>query len=107
MIGVAFICVAFAKYLPLLFLSMIATTAFSEFSGKTAPAFRELFNKLIPSRIRATALSINSFNMQIGGIFGLIAFGLISENLNLQTGIIVSGILMMLISFLYFRIKSD
>ncbi len=105
LVGLAILGVAFAKYLPLLFLSMIAVTAFAEFAGNTAPAFRELFNRFVPSRIRATVLSVNSLNMRVGEIFGLVAFGLISDHLGLQAGIVLAGILVMLIAFLYLRIR--
>jgi len=104
--GIAILGIGFAKYLPVLFLSMIAYTSIGEFAASTAPAFRELFNKFVPSNIRATVLSVNSFNMKIGEIFGLVAFGLISDYLDLKVGIILSGFVITLISLIYLKIKN-
>jgi len=104
-VGLAILGVGFAKYLPLLFLSIIATTAFADLAMVTSPAFRELFNKFVPSKIRATVISVNSFNRKIGELFGLVAFGLISDYLNFQVGIVFAGILIVITSFAYLRIK--
>jgi MFS family permease len=107
LMGLAVAGVGLIKYLPLLFLSLIAYTSFGEFAGYGSPAFTELFNKYVPSNIRATVISVNSFNMTIGQIIGLIGFGLISDHLGLQTGIVFAGIVIMAVSFVYLRVRDS
>jgi len=106
--GLAILGVAFFKYLPILFISLIGYTAFAEFtglSGTSAPAFKELYNKFVPSKIRATVISSTSFFMKIGEILGLLSFGLISSYIGLQAGIIFAGCIIILISFIYLKIR--
>ncbi len=107
--GFIILGVGLIKYLPLLFMSLVGVTALWEFAGHTSPAYREIFNKFAPSDIRATVISANSFNMKIGEIFDLLIFGFVSDYFGLQTGIVIAGVLVILTSFIYFKLgsKSD
>ncbi len=103
--GLAITCIGFIQYLPLLFISLISYTMLYEFSSSTSPAYRDLFNKNTPSKIRATVLSVSSLYTKVGEILALLAFGLISTYVNLQFGILLSGILIIITAFLYLRLK--
>jgi MFS family permease len=107
LVGLAIIGVGLFKYLPLLFVSLVGYTAIFEFAGGTAPAFRELFNKFVPSNMRATIISITSFGTHIGQILGFLAFGLISTYISLKAGIIIGGTIILLTSLIYFKLKKD
>jgi len=103
--GLVLLGVGVIRILPLLFLCMVLRAVFFEFASGPSPAYRELFNKYVPSRIRATTLSVNSFNTQIGDLLGIVVFGIFSVMFGLQKIIIFAAILMMVSSFLYLKIK--
>lgn len=104
--GVAIFLIG-AMWVPLiLFMAIIALRVIYELmSPDSAPAFRDLFNSFVPGKIRATVGSIQSFVMTIGGMVGLILFGLIGELWGLKTGIIGASSIILVTSFLYLRIK--
>lgn len=105
LLGGAIVAIGLVRNLPVLFVCLVAYSSFYELSGSSAPAYQELFNKHVPTGIRATVLSVNQLNMNVGQILGWIAFGLLSDHLGLQTGIIVGGALIMVASFWYLRAR--
>ncbi len=106
--GLATLFMGIIKILPLLFLTLISRTVIYELmSPNSAPAFRYLFNKFVPSKIRATVGSSQSFVMRIGDVVGLALFGLIGTVWNLEAGIIFAGILAIISSVLYLKIKNN
>lgn len=94
-------------WIPLiLFMAIIAWAVIYELmSPDSAPAFRDLFNSFVPGKIRATVGSIQFFVMTIGGMVGLILFGLIGELWGLKTGLVSASSIVLVTSLLYFGIK--
>lgn len=106
MMGLSILLIGTLNNLTLIFLGMIAYTGFGEFAGG-GPAYSDLMHKNIPSKIRATVLSTKNLIAELFGMFGLLAFGFISDYIGLRQGIILAGILIVLDSFIYLRLKKS
>ncbi|MFH1972534.1 MAG: MFS transporter [archaeon] len=105
LLGLAIMSLGLMKYLPLLFFSLIFYTCLYEFAGPSSPAYRELFHKNTPSKIRATVSSVSSLWNTVGSILALISFGLISTYISLQTGLIVAGVTIIITAFIYIKLR--
>ncbi len=103
----AIIGVGLIKYLPLLFIAMICYTAFYDMGGNQAPAFREIINKVIPSKHRASILSVTAWIAGIGAITGDLSFGLIADTLGPQIGVLIGAGIILLAVLLYFKLPKE
>tara|TARA_Y100000310_G_scaffold343891_1_gene453738 strand:- start:543 stop:1751 length:1209 start_codon:yes stop_codon:yes gene_type:complete len=101
------ITIGLAKYLPLLFIAMILYAGFYDMAGNQAPAFREILNKVIPSKHRASILSVVALAGSIGFILGDLSFGLISDHLGPQTGVLTGAGVLILTVLLYFKLPKN
>jgi predicted MFS family arabinose efflux permease len=84
---------------------MVLRPSFFELTKSDSPAFRELFNKHVPSRIRATVISTNSFNMNIGELLGVAILGVFAIKFGLQPLILLAAVLLIASSFIYLVLK--
>jgi len=103
----AVIGVGLIKYLPLLFIAMIGYTAFYDLAGNQAPSFREILNKVIPSKHRASILSVTAWVGSLGFILGDLSFGIIGDTLGPKTGVLIGAGIIMLAVLLYFKLPKE
>jgi len=77
------------------------------FSRVGRPARRLYFHRFIPSRIRASVGSLESMLVSATGIISAPLGGLAVDFIGPQNTIFLSGILLIIPAFIYFKIKND
>ena len=101
------ITMGLTKYIPLLFIAMILYAGFYDMAGNQAPAFREILNKVIPSKHRASILSVSAWVGALGFILGDLSFGLIADTLGPRTGVLTGVGIILLAVLLYFKLPKE
>lgn len=66
-----------------------------------------VFNQFVPTDMRSTILSLDSFTMQIGGFLGALSFGQIANTYSIKIAWIIGSILLILSSLIYFSLLSS
>jgi len=69
------------------------------------PLFGNFFQRLIPSKKRATIISINSLAISVGAIIGGPLAGFLADNLSLELTIVFGGLLTIITATLFLKIK--
>ena len=77
------------------------------FNGASSSPHDTLLNDQVPSERRSTILSLSSFALQLGGVLGSLAGGLIAEYYGIPTTWTITGILLILSGLLYLGIKTE
>ena len=88
--------IGFIKYLPLLFITMIGYTTLYDMSGSMAPAFKEISNKVIPSKVRASVLSTIAWFGALAMIIANLIFGFLSDLTSPKIVVILGGITLLI-----------
>jgi hypothetical protein len=73
--------------------------------GLYSPIRQALINRYIPSEQRATILSMDSFFMNMSGVFGQTGLGYMSKVISIPAAWVVGGAVMLLGYPLYNRVK--
>jgi MFS family permease len=105
LMAIGAIALGIIQFLPFLLVAMIVYTSIFDMGTDSAPAFREILNKAIPSKVRATVLSVVALVGSFGAIIADISFGLLSDTIGTGPVIILGGIILLIPVLLYFRLK--
>lgn len=73
--------------------------------GMLSPVHKAYLNKHIPSEQRATILSFDSMIGKLGAALGLLFFGWIAKNTNIQTSWLMAGFTLLFLIPTYLRVK--
>ncbi len=101
--GLSIVAIYFFSYIPLIALLLLSSFVFS----KAYPFEENLFHKFVPSKMRATIVSVDSFFMNIGFLSGSLAFGFLSDAFSPGVSILTGGIILTLTSFAFLFIKKQ
>ena len=103
--GLTTITLGLVKIAILGFIIMIIYTAFHDLGSRNSPAYREITNKAIPSKIRASVLSVIGWSAALGMIMGNSSFGFLSDIFGANYIVITGGIIVTFAGLLYFKLK--
>ncbi|MFH1972442.1 MAG: MFS transporter [archaeon] len=95
------------KLLPLLFIILIAYTALYDMAGKTSPAFKEIQNKIIPSKHRASILSASAWIGALALVFTDLGFGILAGLFGPKMVLYLGGFLVLAGVLMYFKISKE
>ena len=84
---------------------MIIYVAFHDLGSRNSPAYQEITSKAIPSKMRASVLSIIGWSAALGMILANLSFGFFSDIFGANYIVIVGGIILTISGILYFKLK--
>jgi MFS family permease len=103
--GLITITLGLVKTAILGFIIMIIYTAFHDLGSRESPAYREITNKAIPSKIRASVLSVIGWSAALGMIIGNSSFGFLSDIFGANYIVVAGGTILTISALLYFKLK--
>jgi len=71
------------------------------------PAHKSYLNKHIIGEKRATVLSFDSMIGKLGAAIGLVVFGWVAKNTNIQTAWFISGMLLLFLIPIYLKVRHN
>jgi len=75
--------------------------------GMLTPAHKSYLNKHIIGEKRATVLSFDSMIGKLGAAIGLVVFGWVAKNTNIQTAWFISGMLLLFLIPIYLKVRHN
>ena len=86
---------------------MIGYTTLYDMSGSMAPAFKEISNKVIPSKVRASVLSTIAWFGALAMIIANLIFGFLSDLTSPKIVVILGGITLLISALLYIKLPKE